>query len=705
MKEITISSSAGFLCRAELADNLWTRGWGLLGRKQLAEEQGIWIRPCKSIHTLFMRFPIDLVYVSVDGTVVKTCSGIQPFQFSLGGKQAHSALELPAGFLSRKPITVGEKLVVGPAGYKAGQSSAEELDGFPGLVSLVPNPGPFHLRRWLRRGAGERSAQPAEEEAQRDAGADQKNRGKKNRPPGKRFSLSVLSVDDTEFPEVGALFGVDLRGRAASNIDPSQLRIQEGGAPASLSTLQRVVDPDMPLSLVIAMNIGWLTDGANLNKAREFATNLIDKLGPHDAAAVMIFDEEETVHQGFTSEKARLKEAVAGLGPGRKAGLPDIVAEVAQFALESEERRLAVVLVMDSCEFLSRSKLSKEKSLRLAHNSGCPFFAVGIGAETDPTQDGHIYLSGLTNPSGGQLLEDVETWQAAEVYASLEELLRSIYLATFRASSPTILHDRSLSLSLGKGAACGSASVTYVTKRIEHWKAAFLAANQNQRRQESFQVLFPSPQFVVPLAFPAIMFGVGIGLGMKGTFQLLGITWHGTIGAGRHLFGRQARMVVPVLPKDNNRMEPRSSGGRLSNHSDQDHADAGSFPSQATVLVTSALDEDRSYRVVGEPATIGSGARCDIRLPAAPGVFTVHARMWWRDGRLMLHHLAPGQVTIVSRKHIIWTTLEDGDEAAIGPYLLRIALQGEEIQPAVGIGLAESRRQDAYSGSPLIRAS
>ena len=96
------------------------------------------------------------------------------------------------------------------------------------------------------------------------------------------------------------------------------------------------------------------------------------------------------------------------MGPGRKAGLPDIVAEVAQFALESEQRRLAVVLVMDSCEFLSRSKLSKEKSLQMAHNSGCPFFVVGIGAETDPSQDGHIYLTGLTNPSGGQILEDVE---------------------------------------------------------------------------------------------------------------------------------------------------------------------------------------------------------------------------------------------------------------------------------------------------------
>ena len=696
MKEIMISSSGGFLCRAELADSLWTRGWGLLGRKQLGEERGIWIRPCKSVHTLFMRFPIDLVYISADGTVVKTCSGIPPFQFSLGGKRAHSALELPAGFLGRKPIAVGEKLVVGPIGYGAG----EESDDAPDQVSPVPNDGPLRWRRWLRRGAGERSARPAQEEAQPDVGSD-----KKNRPQGEGFSISVLSVDDTKFPEVSALFGVDQRGRAASNIDPSQLEIQEGGAPASLSSLQRVVDPDMPFGVVIAMNIGWLTDRVSLSKAREFATNLIDKLGPNDTAAVLIFGEEETTHQGFTADKARLKQAVADLGPGRKAGLPDIVAEVAQFARESEQRRLAVVLVMDSCEFLSRSKVSREKSLELAHNSGCPFFVVGIGPETDPAQDGHIYLTGLTYPSGGQLLEDVAVSQGAEVYASLEELLRSNYLATFRASSPTTLHDRSLKLSLGQGVAAGSTTVSYATKRKEQWKAAFLAANQSPRRQESFQVLFPSPQFVMPLAFPAIMFGVGIGLGLKGTIQLMKLAWRGAVGAGRQLFVRRARMVVPVLSQDESRVEPRSLGRRLRNNSNMGQADFGSIQFQATVLVTSVLEEDRRYQVVGEPATIGSGARCDIRLPDAPGVFTEHARLWWRDGRLMLHHLAPGQVTIVSGRHIIWTTLEDGDEAAIGPYLLRIALQREEYQQGVGMGMAENRQPDAYSELPLIRAS
>ena len=696
MREVTISNSAGFLCQVKVADNLWTRGWGLLGQKQMGEDGGLWIRPCKSVHTLFMGFPIDLVYLSADGTVVKTCPRVHPFQCSLGGRRAHSVLELPAGFLERKPITVGEKLVVGPAGYSTGKPSAERL----AEAKDTPDPVTLEQPRRSRRRLGRRAGRSSAGETQSDP-----NRSKKNRPRGERFSISLGGVDDSKFPEVEALFTVDQYGRAASNIDPSQLKIHESGAPASLSSLQRVVDNDMPLGLVIAINIGWLTDRESLNKARVFARNLIDKLGPNDIAAVLAFGEESTIQQAFTADKAKLKQAVTHLGPGRKTALPDVVAEVARFAQESEPRRLAVVLVTDSCEFLSRSKLSGEKSLKIAHNSGCPFFVATVGRETDPTQDGHIYLTGLTYPSGGQLLEDVMASQAGEVFSSLEELLRSNYLVTFRTSSLSNRQDRSLKLSLGKGAASGSTKVNYVTQRRADTRDAFLDGNPGLKGQVYFQVLFPSPQFVVPLAFPLIMVGVGIGLGVKGTWQLVKLTLGGTNGAGKRLFGRRARRVVPVLPSEASQEQPASSRRRLRNNSQADNADVGGFASQATVLVTSQQAKDRRYEVVDKPVTIGSGAHCDIRLPAAPGVFPEHARLWWRDGRLMLHHLAPSQVTIVSGRHIIWTALQDGDEAAIGPYLLHIALQRDEFQPGAGLGPAKNSPQDVYAGISLFRSS
>jgi predicted component of type VI protein secretion system len=81
-----------------------------------------------------------------------------------------------------------------------------------------------------------------------------------------------------------------------------------------------------------------------------------------------------------------------------------------------------------------------------------------------------------------------------------------------------------------------------------------------------------------------------------------------------------------------------------------------------------------------KPVTIGTSENCDIRLPAAAGIAEEHARLWWRDGRLMLHHIAPNLVTLVGSREILWTSLEDGDEAAIGPYTLRISVGRQEIQ-------------------------
>jgi hypothetical protein len=45
--------------------------------------------------------------------------------------------------------------------------------------------------------------------------------------------------------------------------------------------------------------------------------------------------------------------------------------------------------------------------------------------------------------------------------------------------------------------------------------------------------------------------------------------------------------------------------------------------------------------------------------------------MWWRDGRLMLHHIAPGHVTTLAGQSVVWAAVEDGDEVSVGPYVLR----------------------------------
>ena len=80
----------------EVADTGSKRNKGLLGRKSLDPGTGLWIIPCESVHTFFMRFPIDLVYLDRQNRIKKLRSNVSPWRMSIC-LSAHSILELPAG--------------------------------------------------------------------------------------------------------------------------------------------------------------------------------------------------------------------------------------------------------------------------------------------------------------------------------------------------------------------------------------------------------------------------------------------------------------------------------------------------------------------------------------------------------------------------------------------------------------------------------
>ena len=325
--------------RVKVADSLWARGWGSLGRKALKKDGGLWVRPCGSVHTLLMRFPVDLLYLDSENQVVKTHSRLQPFKFSAGNLQTHSVLELPEGFIVRNRLSVGDRLVIAPVGKK---------------------------------------------------------------------------------------------------------------------------------EVEISLKTGSLSE-----------------------------------------------------------------------SLGSEA---------------SRNSASRKKG-----------------------------------------------------------------------------HNR--------------------------W----------------MQVLFPSLLFVAPLALPIIMFGIGLGLGLRAPLQLIDVT----VGNVLRATGRVLGLRKPKSSATSAQPSAGLNGAR-------ERLRRGKFETttpegeEAAVLVTSDLDEGRLFRVSEKPVTIGTGDNCDIKLPEAAGIAEEHARLWWRDGRLMLHHIAPDLVTFVGSSKIIWTTLEDGDEAAIGPYILRIRMGAQE---------------------------
>ena len=98
----------------EVADSAPKRNKGLLGRKGLPPGGGLWISPCESVHTFFMQFPIDLVYLDRKLRVRKVRAAVPPWRLS-ACLSAHSILELPAGTIQETGTQSGDELEFSPA--------------------------------------------------------------------------------------------------------------------------------------------------------------------------------------------------------------------------------------------------------------------------------------------------------------------------------------------------------------------------------------------------------------------------------------------------------------------------------------------------------------------------------------------------------------------------------------------------------------
>jgi uncharacterized membrane protein (UPF0127 family) len=94
----------------ELAVRVMERMKGLLGRKQFSSGKSLWIKPCKSIHTIGMRFPIDVLFLDKKNIIVKIKKNFLPNRISGLFLNAVSVLELPSGILTATDTRAGDRI-------------------------------------------------------------------------------------------------------------------------------------------------------------------------------------------------------------------------------------------------------------------------------------------------------------------------------------------------------------------------------------------------------------------------------------------------------------------------------------------------------------------------------------------------------------------------------------------------------------------
>ncbi|MCK5708570.1 MAG: DUF192 domain-containing protein [Candidatus Aureabacteria bacterium] len=96
MSEVSEKSSSINLC-VELADTFLKRLVGLLGTKEFPYAEGLFFTNVTSIHTFFMKYPIDVVFLNKENQVCKVVDNIKPFRLVLGPFCSWSVLEMRAG--------------------------------------------------------------------------------------------------------------------------------------------------------------------------------------------------------------------------------------------------------------------------------------------------------------------------------------------------------------------------------------------------------------------------------------------------------------------------------------------------------------------------------------------------------------------------------------------------------------------------------
>lgn len=133
--------------RVTVADSVLSRLVGLLGKRSLKPDGGVWIVPANSIHTIGMLFPFDLVMIDKNFRVVRVKEMVRPFRIVWPKLRAESVLELPAHTIFRSRTEVGDELMIdryeakkmpGQPSHAAAQHVATETE-FPVDYADEPN--------------------------------------------------------------------------------------------------------------------------------------------------------------------------------------------------------------------------------------------------------------------------------------------------------------------------------------------------------------------------------------------------------------------------------------------------------------------------------------------------------------------------------------------------------------------------------------
>ena len=112
MPALNLTKKTWLATTVRKADNFFTRLVGLLRRQSLGPEEALWLIPSKGVHTIGMKFPIDVIFLDQNNKVIATICDMAPRRLSSLRLSARSVLELPRGVVNKSSTTVGDQIEI-----------------------------------------------------------------------------------------------------------------------------------------------------------------------------------------------------------------------------------------------------------------------------------------------------------------------------------------------------------------------------------------------------------------------------------------------------------------------------------------------------------------------------------------------------------------------------------------------------------------
>lgn len=112
MKAFNRTSGKELAGKLSVATSVFSRIKGLIGWQALSQGEGLLIQPCQGVHTFFLRFPIDVIFLNKDNQIIEAVENLQPGRMTKLLLASMSVIELPSGTLMNSENVVGNEIVI-----------------------------------------------------------------------------------------------------------------------------------------------------------------------------------------------------------------------------------------------------------------------------------------------------------------------------------------------------------------------------------------------------------------------------------------------------------------------------------------------------------------------------------------------------------------------------------------------------------------